>query len=360
MEELRVELDSRSYTIHIGENLRHDAGKYLSALSIGKKTMVITDTNVAPLYLSDVKNALLKSSFEVHEIILPEGEEQKNLSTVESIYTELSDLNIDRNCSLIALGGGVAGDITGFAASTYFRGVPYVQIPTTLLSQVDSSVGGKTGVNMAEGKNMVGTFYQPSMVLIDIDTLNTLDTREFLAGMAEVVKYAIIQDGQFFSWLYSKADSLLRRHSDDLIHIIKTCCMIKADIVSKDETEKGIRAFLNFGHTFGHAVETLTGYGAFKHGEAVAMGMAAAARLSYNLGICTRDAANSILSLIKRYGMLYVLPDFPAKSYMEVIRRDKKNREGSIRMVLLEDIGSVCVKELGEDRLREELGRILQ
>jgi 3-dehydroquinate synthase len=355
METVIVKLGKRSYRIVIEKGLLCRAGELVSELPLQKAATVITNTTVSPLYLPALKKSLEQASFQVNEIIIPDGEEYKGLSWMEKIYTKLLSQNLDRKSPVIALGGGVVGDIAGFAASTFFRGVPFIQIPTTLLSQVDSSVGGKTGVNLPGGKNMVGSFYQPSIVIIDPDVLKTLDPRELRTGMAEVIKYGIISDRYFFSFLNEHMDQALSLHGSTLSEIIKTCCTIKAIITSKDETEKGIRSILNFGHTIGHAIETLTRYKEYKHGEAVSIGMAAASKLSASWGLCHIENYERVTALLKKAGLPTELPDFPSPEYVEVMKRDKKRSGKNIRMVLMKRIGEVFLKETTAEKLISSL-----
>jgi len=344
MQKLKVELKERSYDIVVENGLLYKTGELISALPIRKNIAVITNATIAPLYLEKVKTSLINADFNVHEIILPDGEEFKHLDTISNIYNELIKMDFDRNSSIIALGGGVVGDMAGFAAATFFRGVPYIQIPTTLLSQVDSSVGGKTGVNLPGGKNLVGAFYQPQIVIIDPDVLQTLKKAELRAGLAEVIKYGVILDSNFFNYLESNIDQALKLDNETIIHIIKTCCALKADVTSKDEKEKGIRSYLNFGHTVGHAVESLTRYKSYIHGEAVAIGMAAIARVSVLWGYTSADSSNSLLKLLKKTGLPCDLPVFPLSDYINVMLKDKKRAESGINMVLMKQVGEVCLE----------------
>jgi 3-dehydroquinate synthase len=281
MKTLTVDLGERSYPIHIGQHLLADPA-LLAPHIHGRQVMVVSNETVAPLYLDRLLSLL--ADFDVTTTILPDGEQYKNLDTLNIIYTALLEHRMNRGCTLIALGGGVIGDITGFAAASYQRGVAFLQVPTTLLAQVDSSVGGKTGVNHALGKNMIGAFHQPGCVLIDTDTLDTLDDRQLAAGLAEVIKYGLIQDAGFFAWLEQNMSALKSRDKQALAWAIERSCAIKAEIVAADERESGKRALLNLGHTFGHAIETGTGYGNWLHGEAVAAGMVMAADLSARHG----------------------------------------------------------------------------
>ncbi len=355
MESVSVNLGKRSYKIVIEDGLLSATGRLVSKLSTRKVATIITNTTVAPLYLQTVKQSLENLSFKVNEIIIPDGEQYKSLVWIEKIYKNLLCLDLDRNSPIIALGGGVVGDISGFAASTFLRGVPFVQIPTTILSQVDSSVGGKTGINLHSGKNMVGTFYQPSIVIIDPTVLKTLDPAELKSGLSEVIKYGIICNKSFFSYLLEHVEKALSLHPLTISEIIKTCCEIKADITSRDETEKGIRAFLNFGHTIGHAIETLTHYAEFKHGEAVSIGMAAAAKLSTIWGYTDYDNFDNILLLLRRAGLPTELPLFSSMDYVDVIKNDKKKAGDLIRLVLMKKIGNVFLEAVSPDKLGSTL-----
>jgi len=277
---------------------------------------------------------------------LPDGEQYKTLATLESIYDTLIEWRFDRYCGLLALGGGVIGDLTGFAAATYLRGIPFVQLPTTLLAQVDSSVGGKTGVNHPQGKNLIGAFYQPRHVHIDVALLATLPAREYAAGLAEVVKYGIIRDAAFFAWLEKERGTLANRSTAALETAVMRSCQIKADVVESDENEQGLRAILNYGHTFGHAVETLAGYGVVRHGEAVAIGMVLAARTAARLGLGSQNDVARISALLKAFDLPVDPPAFPAEDYLAVMRHDKKAREGGIRLVLNQGIGAATLVEV--------------
>ena len=334
-----VGLGERSYPIGIGNGLLRDLPAALDAVSFPKRVAVVTNPTVADLYAAQVVSALRDGGRDVSVIRIPDGEEYKTLSTLEEIYDTLIDWHFDRYCGLLALGGGVIGDLTGFAAATYLRGIPFAQLPTTLLAQVDSSVGGKTGVNLPRGKNLVGAFYQPRMVHIDVSVLSTLPDREYRAGLAEVIKYGVIRDADFFTWLESARDSLLARCPETLVHAVKVSCQIKADVVESDENEQGLRAILNYGHTFGHAVETLAGYGVVRHGEAVAIGMVMAARTAARCGLATERDAERILALLDGLSLPTVPPPFSAGEYLGVMRLDKKVRDGAVRLVLNHGIG---------------------
>jgi len=351
MPKVKVRLGNRSYNIIIKAGILNDAGKLISALPIQKTTTVITNTTIAKLYLQKVVRALKKEFKNINTIIIPDGEKYKNLNRMQMIYEKLSKCNIERKSPLIALGGGVIGDITGFAAATFLRGIPFIQIPTTLLAQVDSSVGGKTGVNLPTGKNIIGSFYQPSIVIIDPEVLFTLKKREILSGMAEVIKYAIINDEDLFEFIMSKINKILQLDMQNIKDIIKKSCIIKADIVSRDEKEEGIRAALNFGHTIGHAIETLTNYRYYKHGEAVAIGMSVAAKISAEWDFCSFETYTRIKQLIEMIGLKTKMPGFSYRQYIDVIKNDKKKTSNKIRMVLPKRIGKVFLKEIKIDQI---------
>ncbi|MGL5292679.1 MAG: 3-dehydroquinate synthase [Aeromonas sp.] len=341
MERLAVELGERSYPIVIAAGLLQCADVLVAGIQ-GKRVMIVTNTVVAALYLEQVKVRL--SGFQVECLILPDGEAYKNLATFEQIISALLETNHGRDTTLIALGGGVIGDVVGFAAASYQRGIPFIQIPTTLLSQVDSSVGGKTAVNHPLGKNMIGAFYQPKQVVIDIECLNTLPAREFAAGMAEVIKYGIIWDSDFFSWLERNMLRLQQLDPAALVYAIKRCCEIKAAVVAQDETEHGVRALLNLGHTFGHAIEAEQGYGNWLHGEAVAAGTMLAAYTALARG----DVTESHVSRIRALHLAAKLPILaPAQMdfavFIRHMRRDKKVLAGKLRLVLPVGIGHAQV-----------------
>jgi 3-dehydroquinate synthase len=340
---LIVELGDRSYPIYIGEGLHADAAYYRQHVR-GRQVMVVSNETVAPLYLEQTLAAL--QCFDVSQVILPDGEVYKTLDVVNEIYTALLKKRYSRNCTLVALGGGVIGDMTGFAAATYQRGVDFLQVPTTLLSQVDSSVGGKTGVNHALGKNMIGAFHQPRAVLADTSTLNTLDDRQFAAGLAEVIKYGLIAEADFFAWLEAELGNLLSRDPMSLSTAIERSCRCKAAVVAADEREAGQRALLNLGHTFGHAIETGVGYGEWLHGEAVAAGMCMAADLSWRLGRLSRTGFERACALIGRAGLPVNAPEsMSGKHFLELMAIDKKVLDGKLRLVLLDAIGQAMVTE---------------
>lgn len=336
---INVGLGERNYNILLGAGNLSELSAELNSIEFTRKLAIVTNEDLAALYGVRVQNDLLKAGFDASLITIPEGEDHKNLQTLELIYDALIDKGFDRKSGLIALGGGVVGDTVGFAAATFLRGIDFVQIPTTLLAQVDSSVGGKTAVNHPMGKNLIGAFYQPKLVLIDIDTLETLDKRELSAGLAEVVKYGVIQDSTFFSWLESNVDKLLSLDKESLIHAIKVSCQIKADIVAIDEKEGSVRAKLNYGHTFGHAIEALSGYGKWRHGEAVAAGMVIAAELSHAQGLCQPSDIERIRDLLIKMNLPTVPPPFDLGDYVAAMQRDKKVRSGTLTMVLNSGIG---------------------
>ncbi len=338
---LQVDLGERSYPIYIGQGLITD-GELLRRHIRSKQVLVVSNETVAPLYMEQLLGAL--SGLQVEQVILPDGEKHKNLGVLNRIFDQLLEKRFDRGCTLIALGGGVIGDMTGFAAACYQRGVDFLQVPTTLLSQVDSSVGGKTGVNHPLGKNMIGAFYQPNAVAIDIDTLNTLPARELSAGLAEVIKHGIIADAAYFSWLESHIQALRDLDPKALAHAIEGSCAIKSTIVSADEKEGGQRALLNFGHTFGHAIETGMGYGVWLHGEAVGAGMCMAARMSRTLGWLSVAEEERIVALVDAAGLpVSPPPELSAARFRELMAVDKKVMVGQLRLVLLKGIGKALI-----------------
>lgn len=343
MRTVNVELGDRSYPVLIGGGLLETVGAECARRVSGRRCAVISDSNVAPLYGGKVLASLEAAGFQPHLIAVQAGEKAKSLKVVQSGYDQLAELRLDRKSPVIALGGGVVGDLAGFLAATYMRGVPFIQIPTTLLAQVDSSVGGKVGVNLKAGKNLVGAFYQPKLVLCDLDTLNTLPARELSAGLAEVIKYGVIFDAAFFERLEKEMPRIMARDSEALAPVIARCCEIKAEVVGQDETESGLRAILNFGHTVGHAIEATAGYGKYLHGEAVAIGSAAAARLSQRvLGLPADDAAR--LVALQRAAGLPVSIKLSALQRAKITHAmtlDKKSGGGEIKFVLARRLGQV-------------------
>ncbi|HET8790189.1 MAG TPA: 3-dehydroquinate synthase [Modicisalibacter sp.] len=343
---LSVDLGERSYPIHIGSGLLDDGSRLRSYLA-GRQVLIVTNETVAPLYLESLKRSLLGSAnndLDVCELILPDGEHTKTLASVERIWDALLAAGFNRRCTLIALGGGVIGDMTGYAAACYQRGVAFIQVPTTLLSQVDSSVGGKTGVNHPRGKNMIGAFWQPRAVLIDTATLRSLPARELTAGLAEVIKYGLIRDPGFLAWLEANM-AALRALDDALLgEAILKSCTIKAHVVAEDETEQGVRALLNLGHTFGHAIEAHQGYGNWLHGEAVGTGMAMAASLSQRLGWLDDAEVARVMAILEAAGLPLAAPSgMGAEAFLERMRLDKKNYDSRLRLVLLRSLGDACV-----------------
>ena len=339
---VNVELQERRYPILIGSGLLQDERSY--PIKRGDRVMIVTNPTIAQFYLDTVIYALEKRGCVVDHVLLPDGEKYKTLESLNLIFTALLQGNHGRDTTIIALGGGVIGDVAGFAAASYQRGVRLIQIPTTLLSQVDSSVGGKTAVNHELGKNMIGAFYQPLMVIIDTLTLNTLPKREVNAGLAEVIKYGAILDYEFFEWLEQHIDELVALYPEALQHCISRCCQIKADVVARDETEKGDRALLNLGHTFGHAIETHLGYGNWLHGEAVSTGMMMAATLSEELGDISIADVSRLEKLLARANLPTVSPDtMQPEDYLPHMMRDKKVLAGKLRLVLLKSLGQAYV-----------------
>jgi 3-dehydroquinate synthase len=358
MQTLTVDLGARSYPIHVGSGLLQRAGLLAPHLPY-KRAALISNETVFPLFGARLLENLARSGVETVPVILPDGESYKTWETLDRIFDALLSHALDRKSTLIALGGGVIGDLAGFAAATYQRGVPFIQIPTTLLAQVDSSIGGKTAVNHARGKNMIGAFYQPKLVLADTDTLKTLPQREFCAGLAEVIKYGLIRDAEFFSWLEMHLDNLLARDAVALTHAILRSCENKAAVVASDEREQGERALLNLGHTFGHAIEAALGYGEWLHGEAVATGMVMAARLSSECGHCTEADLKRTIAILERAGLPVRAPAIAAGRMLELMQLDKKNESGQIRLILLNRIGEAFVEPgVGRVQLLEFLGRV--
>ncbi len=341
---LGVDLGDRSYPIHIGSGILARAGKLLHGLDL-RRVVVVTNGTVAAHWLTPVAQGLAAAGIASDTIMIPDGEAHKTQRTLDDVLTRLLEIRAERTTAVVALGGGVVGDIAGFAAAIYQRGMPFVQIPTTLLAQVDSSVGGKTGINHPLGKNMIGAFYQPRLVLIDTDCLRTLPQRELAAGMAEVVKYGAIRDLDFLEWLESNAQSLAAADPHALRHAIHTSCAIKAAIVAADEREGGVRALLNFGHTFGHAIEAHAGYGAWLHGEAVGAGMVLAARLSARVrGLAAVDV-DRLTALLQRFDVPTQAPAMPLARWLDLMGRDKKVAAGRIRFILLDALGAAVVTD---------------
>ena len=341
MKTININLEKRSYPIYVGEGLLENYDLLKKHIS-NKKVAIITNDKIAPLYLEKISNTLSVEK-EIIPIILPDGEVFKNFETLNLIYDTLLKNKANRQITLIALGGGVIGDITGFAAATFMRGVDFIQIPSTLLSQVDSSVGGKTGINHPLGKNMIGAFYQPKCVIADINLLETLPDKELSAGLAEVIKYGLIRDSSFFEWLENNVEGIIKRDSQLLIEAVVRSCQNKADIVESDEFESGIRAILNLGHTFGHAIETATGYGKWLHGEAIAIGMVMAAYLSEQMGWLTKEENQRIKSLIIDANLPINPPEISKQEFLDLMQLDKKTKGDQINLVLQQGIGKAIL-----------------
>ena len=347
MEVVNVELGERAYPIYVGAGCLAELGKRLAETRCGKRVAVVTNETIANIYLEPATAALVGAGFDPAIIQIPDGEEHKNLAWLAFVYDRLIDAGIDRGGAIIALGGGVVGDLTGFAAATYLRGVPCVQVPTTLLAQIDASIGGKTGINHAAGKNLIGAFKQPRFVLADVDCLRTLPRREFVAGLAEVIKTGAILDAELFALLEAELPAVLRQERELMVRVVRTCCQLKALVVAEDETEGDYRAVLNFGHTLGHAIESLTDYTTYLHGEAVAMGMVAAARVSQRRGLCDGETVQRLTRLINRCGLPVEMPkDLTRDALALAMRTDKKALSGSIKFVCLESIGRAKFERL--------------
>ena len=340
VQQIKVALGERSYDIQLGAGILGTIGTVCRELGLTGTAAIVSNTTVAPLYFDAVRAAMEAAGYQVLLVSLPDGEAYKNSATPNQIYDALVDGSLDRGSFILALGGGVIGDMAGFAAASYLRGIPFVQLPTTLLSQVDSSVGGKTGINHPRGKNLIGAFYQPKAVLIDVMTLDTLPEREFCAGLGEIVKYGAVLDGDFFRFLEENVDALLARDKEALIQAVARSCSIKAKVVAVDEREGGVRAVLNYGHTLGHAVETLTEYTTYLHGEAVAIGMVQAARISQHFGYCNQADRDRIEGLIAALGLPAELPAFPSEKYVEALSHDKKVRDKGLLFICNRGIGA--------------------
>lgn len=353
-QQVRIALGERSYDIQIGAGLFADAATW-EGLPAASAALIVTNTTVAPLYAARLRDALRSRYRNVFEVVLPDGEEHKDFPTLNRIFDALLSNGCDRKTVLFALGGGVVGDMAGFAAASYMRGVPFVQVPTTLLAQVDSSVGGKTAINHPLGKNMIGAFYQPVRVVCDLDTLDTLPPRELSAGLAEVIKYGPIADLAFLDWIEANIDALMRRDRAALAHAVRRSCEIKADVVGQDEREAGLRAILNFGHTFGHAIEAGLGYGEWLHGEAVGCGMVMALQLSKRLGLVDDAFVRRVTALIARAGLPTVGPALGADRYLELMRVDKKAEAGQIRFIVIERPGQAALRGAPDDVVRQVL-----
>lgn len=356
MQRLSIDLSERSYDILIGSGLRKQAGEFLKTVLKPSRIVIITHPSINSLYGEEVAESFIAQGWTTNIIEVPEGESSKNLGQAEKLYDHLLDLNCDRKSVLVALGGGVIGDLVGFVAATYQRGIPFIQVPTTLLSQVDSSVGGKTAVNHPKGKNMIGAFYQPRLVLADLETLRTLSQKEYRAGLAEIVKYGVIADAKLFDFLETNYKKILNLDFECLSHIIETSCAIKARVVEKDERESHYRMILNFGHTFGHAIESLTEYSQFIHGEAVSMGMVSAAELSLSMGKCSEEVPKRLNVLLKNFGLPVDMPELDSSAVLESLYHDKKTMDQKIKFILVNEIGSIeIVDQVSETEILKVL-----
>lgn len=356
MQSIRVELGERAYPIHIGAGILDDSSLYAAHIGAGR-VAVVTNTIVAPLYLERLRRSLAAAKIDAVEIVIPDGEQAKVWHTLDRVFDALLEARCDRQTPIVALGGGVVGDLAGFAAAVYQRGVPFVQVPTTLLAQVDSSVGGKTAINHPRGKNMIGAFYQPLAVVSDVATLATLPPRELRAGLAEVIKHGLALDRAFAEWIEGNIARLVAGDAEALIYAVKRSCELKAEVVAEDERESGRRAVLNFGHTFAHAIETGMGYGKWLHGEAVAAGMVMAAELSARTGLIGEDDVQRVRKLIARAGLPVAGPAaLPPERYLELMAVDKKVAHGRVRFVLLDGVGRAALRaDPGEKMVRQAI-----
>lgn len=354
---LTVHTQSHDYPIVIvaqNDTVTSNMAEQIAPFINGKQLLIVTNDTVAPLYLAALQTQL-EAHFTVAVCILPDGEQYKHQASIDKIYDVLMSQHFNRDVTLIALGGGVIGDMTGFAAASFMRGVDFIQIPTTLLSQVDSSVGGKTGINHPQGKNMIGAFWQPQMVLADMNTLQTLPARELSAGLAEVIKYALIMDIEFLSWLEQHLPAMMALDLEVLATAVKRCCHYKADIVAQDEREAGIRAILNFGHTFGHVIETHQGYGNWLHGEAVAAGMVQAAQLSQKLGWISEEDVARVKRVLSLANLPIVPPFIAVDTALDLMGHDKKVKQGQIRLILLKSLGKAVLTDDFDTQLLNEV-----
>ncbi|MGM0501819.1 MAG: 3-dehydroquinate synthase [Bacillota bacterium] len=359
MEEIEVDLGERSYEIKIGENILENLGDYLSELDIGNKVLLISNPLVDSLYGAEAAEAIRGAGFSVEKALIPDGEKYKSLATAEDLYDAAVEAGLDRSSSIVALGGGVVGDIAGFIAASYMRGINFIQVPTTVLAQVDSSVGGKVAVNHPQGKNLIGDFYQPKLVVADKKVLHTLEERELQAGLAEVIKYGVIWDQDFFSFLDDNQAEIMDLETEAIIKAVKTSCQIKAEVVEEDETEEGLRAILNYGHTIGHALEAVTEYQKYRHGEAVAIGMAAAARIAHKLDMISAQEVRMQEDLIADFGLPIKFKGLDHQKIIKALSKDKKVKNGVIRFILAERIGRVKIlSNISQDIIREVLVEI--
>ncbi len=356
---IRVELGDRSYDIHVAPGLLAQCGQFCRDLKLGHRCLMISDANVAPLYGHIVRESLREAGFMPHVFVVPAGETSKSQATLSLAYDEALLHGMDRKSFVVALGGGVVGDLAGYAAATFLRGIPFVQIPTTLMAMVDSSVGGKTGINLPQGKNLIGAFHQPSAVIADLSAFTTLPDREYISGLAEVVKYGVIQDADFFASLEKNADRILAREPETLAQVVARCCECKAEVVRLDERESGLRAILNFGHTLAHAIEQAAGYGKFLHGEAVAIGMAYAAALSVSVAGLSNEAAERIIRLLEKFGLPAAVSGLNWSAVRRAMKTDKKNAGGTVRFVLAREIGRAEPGIEVSEELLEEVWNVI-
>jgi len=356
---IRVHLQERSYDIEIGSNIRGELGRKLAGKIESNRGALVTDERVAELYQHGILTALsfVHPGFKVKTIVIPPGEKSKSLEQLQKLYEAFSEFGMDRMSPVIAFGGGVVGDLAGFAAATFLRGVPLIQVPTTLLADVDSSVGGKTGINIPQGKNLVGAFYQPRAVFIDTWVLRSLPRKELRCGIAEVIKYGMIKDENLFAYLEEKTQEILNCDEEVLGKIIERCCQIKAEVVEQDERESGLRSILNYGHTVGHALEGLSGFEGFSHGEAIAIGMNIACKVAVKRGITPKETLSRQRLLLEKFGLPVEAPALDTDALLSFLRRDKKARSGRLRFVLPKKIGEVVVQEVEEEEVRRALSK---
>ncbi|HWR08168.1 3-dehydroquinate synthase [Sporomusa sp.] len=359
MGEVRVSLADHSYTIYIQAAGLKQVGRLMQEMPFSKKALIVTDANVSPLYAGILADSVATAGFIPHILVVEPGEGSKSLATADKVFTKAISIGLDRRSPIIALGGGVIGDLAGFVAATYLRGVPFIQVPTTLLAQVDSSVGGKTAVNHPLGKNLIGAFYQPQLVMIDPLVLDTLPERELKAGLAEVIKYGVIADAGFFDYLTRHADMILKRNPGVLAEVISRCCQLKAAVVAQDERETSVRMILNFGHTIAHAVEGVGGYSEYNHGEAVAIGMYGAALLSSSLGLCSTAASTAVQQLLAAMGLPLTAPGYGINELLGYLARDKKVVDSKVNWVLMQDIGRVTItQDVSEEQIRVVMSQL--
>jgi len=353
LEQVRVELGERSYAIIIGSSILRRIGEQLKPLEIGEKIGVVTNAKVNRLCGTIMIRSLRENGFDPAVFPVPDGERYKSLTWAGRLYDHLVQKKFERGSALIALGGGVIGDLAGFVAATYLRGIPFVQVPTTLVAQVDASIGGKTAVNHKRGKNLIGAFYQPKLVYSDVSLLSTLSERDFLSGLAEVVKYGIIADDSFFGFLETQASRILAREPDCLLKMVRRSSEIKAGVIQRDEREGGLRQILNYGHTIGHALETATGYRKLTHGEAISIGMVYAGKLAERLGLCGPEVVERQTALLRAFGLPVALPKIRLADILHCMERDKKVKDGNIHFVLADRIGHVIVQPVDRNELKQ-------